>query len=170
MPQIILMTFARVGILEQETSVWVFFPNTLLEGKMQNCSTYLSLSLPGGAVSCWGIFQLLSSEEMTKHFAVLMKAKVSDKHTATRLVMNISRNCTCISHFTVLESLFLWSAQEVSVLKAKSATWLCSNDWRERFCSFRKFLPPRNINRIPQLPEKHMNELLIGLGSCVRKI
>lgn len=107
MPQIILMTFARVGILEQETSVWVFFPNTLLEGKMQNCSTYLSLSLPGGAVSCWGIFQLLSSEEMTKHFAVLMKAKVSDKHTATRLVMNISRNCMCISHFTVLESLFL---------------------------------------------------------------
>lgn len=106
---------------------------------------------------------------MTKHFAVLMKAKVSDKHMETRLAMDISRNCMCLSHFTVLASLFLWSAQEVSVLKAKSATWLCSNDWRERFCSFRKFLPPPNINRIPQLPEKHMNELLIGLGSCVRK-
>lgn len=145
-----------------------FSPNILLEVKMQNCSMCLCLNLPEGAVSCWGIFQLLNSEGMTKHFAVLMKAKVSDKHMATRLVRNISRNCTCLSHFTVLASLFLWSAQEVSVLKAKSATWLCSNDWRERFCSFRKFLSP-NINRIPQLPEKHMNKPLIGLGSCVRK-
>lgn len=95
---------------------------------MPNCGTCLSLSLPGDAVSCWGIFRLLSSEGMAKYFAVLMKAKVSDKHTAPRLVVNISGNCTCLSHSTVLASLFLWSAQEVSVLKAKSAMWLCNND------------------------------------------
>lgn len=79
-------------------------------------------------MSCWGIFQLLNSEEMANHFAVLMKAKVSDKHTVSRLVVNNSRNCTCLSHYTVLASLFLWSAQEASVLKAKSAMWLCNND------------------------------------------
>lgn len=72
-------------------------------------------------MSCWGIFQLLNSESLTEHFAVLTNAKVSDKHTAPQLLGNISRNCTCLSHYTVLASLFLWSAQEVSVLKAKSA-------------------------------------------------
>lgn len=43
-------------------NICIFFPNTLLEVKMQKCSMCSSLSLPGGVVSCWGIFQLLNSE------------------------------------------------------------------------------------------------------------
>lgn len=123
------MSFSRSGGEFLSRKLMHFFhPNPFLEVKLQNCSMCLSLSLPGGAAICRGIFQLLNSERMTKHLAVLMKAKVSDKHLVPWLVGNISRNCMSLSHFTVLASLFLWSAQEVSVLKAKFAMWLCNND------------------------------------------
>lgn len=63
----------------------------------------------------------------------------------------------------------LLSAQEVSVLRAKRVAWTCNADWGDKFHSFRKCLPPPNINWFAQLPGKHGHDLLIGSLSWVRK-